>query len=163
MEIKKNIINQHKYEIILSNEKNDAFSILYGGADLYWTMEDYYDENEFIVTEKDIPFYNQLTNLFKIIKKYDKHNLLLKENCFEWISDAYGLKEDAHKLTITKNNNTFIIKFIQNRNNFFCMKDICAISFCLSGSNHQEIANAFSLMFLEYKDDRKVKVKSLKK
>lgn len=144
-------INEYKYEITLENEDGNAFIIHYAGCDLYWTMLNYNKANEFIVTKDDKLLFSQLKKIFKEIKKYDKFTpKLLNDNCFEWISEAYGLEEESNKLTITKYDDKFIIKFYQNPNNPFNNKDICAICFCLSGSKNQNIATVFSIMFQQY-------------
>jgi len=163
MKILKNVINEHKYELTLIDNQNNTFNIHYAGADLYWSMNNYFDGNEFTVAKEDNIFHDQLERLFCIIQKYDRYKNLLVNDHFEWISEAYGITEEAHKLTITKINDSFKIRFFQNKNNPFCLKDFCSICFCLSGSRNQEIANAFSSMFLEYKDNVKKKSKLLKK
>lgn len=152
MEIYKNITIDNKYELVLKNAKNEMFKIHYGGADLYWSMSEYHDNNGFVITQEDGIFYLQLEKIFKLIEECDNpYDRLLNNNCFEWLSESYGQREDANKLLIKKENNSFHIKFIRNPNNFSPV-DTCFISFCLSGSRNQEIANAFSTMFLEYRD-----------
>lgn len=144
-------INEYQYKLMLKNEDGNTIIIHYAGGDLYWTMLNYNKDNEFIVTKDDKLLFSQLEKIFKEIKKYDKFTpKLLNDNCFEWISEAYGLEEESNKLTITKYDDKFIIKFYQNPNNPFNNKDICAICFCLSGSRNQNIATAFSIMFQEY-------------
>lgn len=151
MEIYKNITIDNKEELILKNSKNQSFKIHYGGADLYWSMSEYEEDNMFIITKEDEIFYLQLEKIFEIIKECDNpYHRTLNNNCFEWLSEAYGTEVEAHKLLIKKENDNFYIKFIRNPNNFSPI-DTCFISFCLSGSRNQTIANAFSIMFLEYK------------
>lgn len=144
-------LNEYQYRLTLENENGNTFIINYAGGDLYWVMLNYYKDNQFIVTKDDKLLFFQFKKIFKEIKKYDKSTpKLLNDNCFEWISEAYGLEEEANNLTITKYDDKFIIKFYQNPNNPFINKDMCAICFCLSGSRNQNIATAFSIMFQEY-------------
>ena len=142
-------IVKNNYEINLTNEKNNEFIIHFAAGDLYWTMVDYYVDNEFGITKDDDLLFKQFENLFLEIKKHDNpYNKLLNNDCFEWISEAYGLMEDANRLIILKDNDNFIIKFFQNPKKVF-RKDICTICFCLSGSKNQDIANLFSYMLHE--------------
>lgn len=144
-------LNEYQYRLTLGNEDGNTFIIHYAGGDLYWVMLNYHKDNQFIVTKDDKILFSQLTQLFKEIKKYDKSTpKLLNDNCFKWISEAYGLEEESNNLTITKYDDKFIIKFYQNSNNPFNNKDICAICFCLSGSRNQNITTAFSVMFQQY-------------
>lgn len=157
MKIYKNINTDNKYEIIFENDEKEIFKIHYGGADLYWTMINYRDGNKFQVAETDKMIYYQLQELFKEIENNDfPYNKTLNNNCFEWLSEAYGIPEEAHKLLITKNEDSFIIEFIRNPNNFLS-SDFCPICFCLNGSRNSSIASAFSLMFLQYKSNNKIK------
>ena len=121
------------------NNKGEQFKIHYAGGDLYWTMIDYKENNEFIVEKKDVDFYAELEVIFNLIDN--------DIDCIEWSSEAYGEIEKANKLLISKTNEGFCIKFNQNPNRLFNRKDICAICFCLSGSKLQDIANEFSCMF----------------
>lgn len=156
MDIIKN--NNEEIQFII-NYNDNKFIIHYAACDLYWTMINYNLNNEFVVTKDDHLFYSLLDNLF--IKLIDLN--LLNNDCFTWISEAYGLKKNNNQLTILKNNDSYIIKFYQNPNKMFQRKDVCAICFCLSGSNYQEIANYFSLMFHELNDKIKTSNKILKK
>lgn len=164
MEIYKNVFEDGRYELVLKNECNQVFDIHYGGADLYWSMSDYCEDNEFVVTPLDGLFYIQLEEVFEKIYKCDEpYNRLFFDNCFVWFSEAYGIPEEAHKLLITKNDNCFCIRFVRNQYNF-SPSNTCFISFCLSGSRNQEIANAFSMMLLEYRnyDSGRINKKVLK-
>lgn len=157
MKIYKNVITDDKYELIFENDEKEIFKIHYGGADLYWTMINYRDGNRFQITEAEEIVYYQLQALFKEIEKSDiPYNKALNNGCFEWLSEAYGIPEEAHKLLITKDETSFNIEFIRNPNNFI-PSHICPICFCLSGSRNPDIACAFSLMFLQYKNNNKVK------
>ena len=148
----------------IENEKQEVFSILAGGADIYWMMTNYNPENAFVVTEEDDKkFYYQIKDLLEIIKENDDPmNKTYKEDIFEWSSDAYGKIENAHKLTIKKEKDQFVIHFWQNPNNEFLFQKLCTISFCLSGSRNEVISKAFSSMLLEYKYDENF-MKTLKK
>lgn len=150
------IINKDDaYELILTNDNKDTFIIHYAAGDLYWTMFDYYDDNEFIISKEDEILFYLMNNIFNQINSYKTG--LINNNSFEWISEAYGMCEDANRLTIIKENDKFIIKFYQNPNKYVFRKDMCAICFCLSGSKYQDIANAFSLMLYDYIDLDKCK------
>lgn len=163
MNIIKNKTSENKDELILINESGNKFIIHYAGGDLYWTMLDYCYDNQFCVTGKEELLFSQLENLFCEIE-CDKNlvSKLLKDNCFEWISEAYGVPEESHKLTILKDKDKFTIKFFQNHNKRFYRRDVCAICFCLNGSKYQDVANKFSLMFYEYIEADNNKTKILK-
>lgn len=151
MIITKNRIDDNRFQIELTDEKRNTITIEYGGADLYWIMNHYYDNNLFKITPKDNFLFLQMEKLFKKIEEYDDpSNKVLNNNCFEWIREAYGLPEEANKLTIKKNHNCYDIRFFNNPNYSFSNKYICCICFCLSGSQHQEISDAFCSLFLEY-------------
>lgn len=156
-------VNRDEYELSISNEKNDKFIMHYAAGDLYWTMFDYHSDNEFCISKEDKTLYTKLEELFNIIRINDNlsGNLLIG-NCFEWVSEAYGLKEDANRLKIIREEDKFTISFFQNSDRLFGRRDICAICFCLSGSNYQDIANAFSIMLHEYFEEEKQKSKVLK-
>lgn len=152
MNIRKHIITDYEFELELTNEKSEIFNICYAGGDLYWVMMDYVEGNEFFITKEDGMFFLQMEKLFNLIEKYDyPTNKTLNRGSFEWLSEAYGIPEEAHKLTITKNNDIFTIRFFQNPNHSFLTKS-CPICFCLSGSKNPKIAGAFSLMFMQFKN-----------
>ena len=136
------IIKEEKNEyngLTIVDNKGEQFKIHYAGGDLYWTMIDYHNDNEFIIEKNDFLFYNELEKIFKLIDD-DLENI-------EWFSEAYGEIDKANKLSINKIDETFCIKFYQNPARLFNRKDICAICFCLSGSRFQDVANEFSSMF----------------
>lgn len=140
-------MNDDKEEIMIINENGEFFKILYGGADLYWILDNYIKDNHFIIKEEDDIFFKELKELFFKIKKYDnKYMPTFHDDTFEWFSEAYGEVENANKLIIKEHNNQFDIHFIQNQNGFI-PRNTCYISFCLSGSRNQQIANSFSNMF----------------
>lgn len=152
-----NIISQKKYndqyDIEIINDKNEIINIGYVGSDFYWTCYNYTDDNEFIITAEDGRFYYDLAILLDKIKKYCRpYDKIISDNKFEWISEAYGEEEFAHKLIIEKQKENFKIKFFQNPLNFFRVKGTCPVCFCLSGSRNQKIACEFSMMFLKYKN-----------
>lgn len=54
MVFKMKVIKNPKFcELTLINGKNDVFLIHYAVGVLYWTMYDYYEDNEFIVSNED--------------------------------------------------------------------------------------------------------------
>ena len=163
MNIIKNMLDKYNYEIVLENDKKDKFKMHYAGCDLYWTMLDYYDNNEFYITKKEELLFVQIKEIFSKIRECDNsHSKLLNNNSFEWISEAYGIPEESNKLIITESEERFTIKFYQNSNRIFNTKSICSICFCLSGSRNQKIANAFSIMLhklSELDTNRKVLIK----
>lgn len=131
-----NIINN---EIEILNDIGDKFIIHFAGSDLYWTMVTYHKNNLFIINEEYGLFYELIDMLFK------KYNI----NNFEWLSEAYGLEEEAHRLIIEKINDEYYISFIQNELNRFRIKGMCPICFCLSGSRNQEIINYFAKIYFD--------------
>ena len=149
-------------EIIISNEKN-SFTICYGGSDLYWLMDDYNENNLFVINKDNKIMYSLLKKVFTQIKKYDyPHNKTLNNNVFGWTSEAEGLPENAHVLTIKKTDDSFYIKFHRNPANL-SPQNTCYICFCLSGSKNQNIANAFNEMFTQYKVTNTKSLKRTKK
>ena len=151
MIFRKNNIDNNHFELDIINENNEILEINYCGCDLYWTCLNYTENNEFVIKESDGVFFRYLNDIFNIIEENDNiHEKTLNENRFEWISEAYGEKEFAHKLIIEKNDDNFKIKFFQNSLNWMCIKEMCPVCFCLSGSRNQTIASAFSLVFLKY-------------
>jgi len=161
MEIIKNEVGNLK-DLEFINENDQKFKIHYAGGDLYWTMLNYNDTNEFIINNNN-KVYLQLEELFRKIEENDLTYLkLLNENCFKWESEAYGITEEANKLFIIKENDKFIIKFYKNPNGRFNVNGLCPICFCLSGSRNQKIANAFSIMFKQTIEEIDQKTKILK-
>jgi len=163
MEISKVMIDNDRYELLVHNGEQH-FSMHFGGADFYWSLEDYYEENEFVISKEDKELFSLLRNLFGEIKKHDdKFRPLLKNNTFEWISEARE-PEISNKLVIVHEEEKFTIRFVQNPNDTWGA-GMCLISFCMSGSwQNQTIAHAFSSMFIGYRDklaiDRnKIKIK----
>lgn len=157
MEISKNLNDNNRYELILSNEFNDKFLIHFAGGDLYWTMLDYHDNNEFTVTRSDKVFFEYLDNIFNEINSNKRYSNVINNNIFKWYSEAYGLYENANNLNILRDTDKYIINFYQNPTKMVFRKDLCTICFCLSGSRFQDIANMFSNMFYALVDnDKKV-------
>ncbi len=151
MEIIKQTNDSNKDILTVINDNGSQFHMEFGGADFYYIMNDYYDGNEFII-DKNNPLYIPLKKVFQVIKKKDdKWESTLKNNVFTWYSEAYGIIEEHSSLQIINNEDAFIISFIRSP------KDImgratksCYISFCMSGSRHQDIAYAFSSMFINF-------------
>ena len=140
----KKTINDHNYIDFCNGET--SFDISFGGADLYWCLDDYKEDNEFIIDKEDKYWFSLFNFLFTEIKKVDdKFDPTIKENTFEWISDAHGVPEEANKLRITLEIDRCIIKFIRNPLRPFSM---CAISFCPSGSRYNRIVQLFTMMFI---------------
>ena len=66
------------------------------------------------------------------------------------------MSKECKKCTIILKYCAFIIGFISNPNNFL-PSDFYPICFCLNGSRNSSIVSAFSLMFLQYKCNNKIK------
>lgn len=137
-------------ELKLYNELQNEFKIHISGSDLYWTMINYCDNNEFVITSDD-EMYDTFIQLFNDIKENDnKYENVLNDNTFEWKCEA-GYQENSNMLLIKKEDNKFIIKFIQNPNNMYSkITKTCSVCFCLSGSRNQEVAYLFSSMYNSY-------------
>jgi len=147
MTILKNNSKERKNEIVLIDNEDKKIVIHYAGGDLYWTMLNYNSDNIFYITKNEKELYFEMEELFEAIKLNDNiYFKLLNNNTFEWISEAYGTVEEQNKLTITKEENTYIIKFYQNPNRLG-NKNLCPICFCLSGSRNLMIVGAFSKMY----------------
>ena len=112
--------------LTITDDFGNSFLFMYGGSDLYWVNNNYKEDNEFIFTENN-SFYSSLCELFS---EYES------DTTIEWISEAYGEREESHRLTIEKRDGLFNMKFIQNELNMYRLKDLCPICFCLSGSNN---------------------------
>ena len=150
MKVVKELDQYNKEVIKIINDNGSAFLMHFGGADFYWTMSDYYDGNQFII-DKNNPLFKPLSKVFKIIRRKDvKWEQTLKNNSFEWISEAAGLLEDKSKLCITDNSESFSVQFVRNPKDVYGhITNICSISFCMSGSRNPDIAYAFSNMFVQ--------------
>ena len=134
MKISKNSFESREHIVV--EQKGQRFLIDWFAADLYWIMLDYAPKSSFIVTKNTPLFWEFFTNLFAT------HHF--KNNTLIWLSEA-RLEEESSILKITKGKDYFRIKFIQGDHDYLAKaRNICPICFCLSGSNHQEIANAFS-------------------
>lgn len=158
MNVKKVIYN-NKEQIIVTNEKEENFKIYYGGSDLYWGLENYTKDNVFIIKEEDILF-KYLKQLFLRIKD---NNLFPDSYTFIWYSEAYGEIEDANKLIIKEYQNQYTIQFIQNPKHYLSkMRNTCYISFCLSGSRNQQVADLFSIMFQKLCDEIEISHEKVK-
>ena len=128
-----------------SQDNNDEFLIHFGGADLYFTMNNYYNENKFIITKEDY-IYFMINEMFSIAQKEKKPwNDIFENNSLIWYSESYGTKENANRLIITKDNDAFIIKFYLNKNSYMANRNICPVSFCLSGSEFPNISNYLAI------------------
>ena len=132
------IVKIENSAIKLTNEKNQSFLMQYGGADFFWIMLQYDENNEFNITE-DTFLYSLMQQLFQIIEKYDNpYDKTFINNTFTWISEDYGDYESANKLIIKLENNIFSIRFYQNPKRNFNNKFLCPICFCLSGSKNEK-------------------------
>lgn len=132
----------NKKHFTIQND-NDKFIIGYFGADLYWIMLDYHEDNKFVIAKEQTQFYNILKRLFNFMENEQVPQL--KGNVFNWISEARQEDESNH-MTITKCKNAFVIHFVQNPNDFFSVAaKTCAICFCLNGSRNQYVSSMFSI------------------
>lgn len=130
-------------------DENDEFLIHFGGSDLYFTMYNYHEDNQFIITKDDY-IYDMFSELFEIVLKEKKPwNNIIENNTIIWYSESYGVKENANKLFITKYDDVFIIKFYLNKNSYMANKNVCPVAFCLSGSNYQSIPNFLAIKLNE--------------
>lgn len=147
-----------------------SFSMLIGGnTDLYWLLTSEYNDNVvFNVEEKDEYWYGLLDSLFEEIKKVDNEYLpTINNNVFEWFSEDFP-KEVASKVTITKEEANFSIRFTTNPNSFFT--DKCSICFSNSGSKYPEIQRLFMIIYInllkvnenDYKTSESKKLLTLK-
>lgn len=157
MRIERNYKDEKVKSVSLIDE-NEVIDIFNAGSDLYWVLNKYREDNDMKISIND-DFYYQLEELFYNIEIFDNpYNKCLVNNIFTWYSEAYGERENAHKLIIIKLDECFSIKFDFNKNNeMFNISGNCPICFCLSGSRNQEIAYLFSKLFLQYQYSDKVK------
>lgn len=125
-------------------QDEDEFVIGYFGADHYWVMLNYHENNKFVITKKHEKLYEGLQTIFKFMKIRQEPQL--KDNVFHWLSEA-GLPEESNHMAITKQRNKFIVEFFQNPNDYIsAAHKTCAICFCLSGSRNPNVATMFSTM-----------------
>lgn len=123
---------------------NDELIIGYFGADLYWVMLNYHENNKFIITTEHGTLYESLQMIFKSMKM--RKSPKLKENVFNWLSEAWQPEESNH-MTITNKTGGFVVEFIQNPDDYISIASkCCAICFCLSGSRNADVTNMFSVM-----------------
>ncbi len=158
MNFYKRKIENDKYELVLENENGQSMKMHYGGADFYWTMIDYEDDNNFKVTEDDGELFLDLNKVFIEGKKKDPNFV---SDTIEWVSEARE-PEVCSKVVIKKSDDSIDIRFVRNPEDIFgMMARGCFISFCMSGSSHQEVAYLFSDIFIKYRnlmveDDKKL-------
>ena len=146
MELLHRYIND-KHIIVLKKDNGDEMQMSFEGADFYFTMYNYHDDNEFVIEEEN-ELYVYFKKIFTEIRINDKpYDRLLNNNQFVWIGEDYGEYENANRLTITEQDDCYIIHFYNNPNKIFANAKICPICFCLSGSKNQKIANSFAIMF----------------
>lgn len=138
---------ENEKHIIKLSKDNDEMKINFEGADLYFVMYNYHEDNKFVIG-KDNDLYVYFKNLFNEIRINDNpYDKILNDNKFIWISEDYGEYENANRLTITELDDSYIIQFYNNPNKKFGNAKVCPICFCLSGSQNQNIANEFTIMF----------------
>lgn len=138
------------YNLKITDKNNNSFFMLVGGnCDLYWVPEDYKKCLEFVIDKNDELVFEVFSLLFKEIEKKDDHyDPLLKDNIFTFISEEW-IKEESNILQITKEEESFKIKFIKNEN-YSSMSIIhrgCPICFCNSGSRVPRIEALFMRVF----------------
>ena len=149
MNFYKRIVENDKYELVLENDNGQSMKMHYGGADFYWTMTDYEDDNNFKVTEDDGELFLDLNKLFVLGKKKDPNFV---SDTIEWVSEARE-PEVCSKVVIKKSDGSIDIRFVRNPEDIFgMMARGCLISFCMSGSSHQEVAYLFSDIFIKYRN-----------
>ena len=149
MNFYKRMIENDKYELVLENDNDQSMKMHYGGADFYWTMTDYEDDNLFSVSLEDGELYLDLMRIFTEGKKKDPSFV---GDSIEWISDARE-PEICSKVVLDKKDDSIDIKFVRNPNDIYgMMARGCFISFCMFGSSHQEVAYLFSDIFVKYRN-----------
>lgn len=149
MNFYKRMIDDEKYELVLENDNGQMMKMHYGGADFYWTMIDYEDNNNFKVTPDDGELFFDLNKLFVLGKKKDPNFV---SDTIEWVSEARE-PEICSKVVIKKSEDSIDIRFVRNPEDIFgMMARGCFISFCMSGSSHQKVAYLFSDIFIKYRN-----------
>ena len=100
---------ENEKHIIKLSKDNDEMKIKFEGADLYFVMYNYHEDNKFVIG-KDNDLYAYFKNLFNEIRINDNpYNKMLNDNKFIWISEDYGEYENANRLIITELNDSYII------------------------------------------------------
>ena len=148
MKFYKKMIDNDKYELVLENDNGQSMKMHYGGADFYWSMPDYQDDNLFSVTLNDGELFLDLMKLFKEGKKIDPNFV---GESIEWVSDARE-PETCSKVILDRKDESIDIRFVRNPKDIYgMMSKSCFISFCMSGSSHQDVAYLFSKIFIKYR------------
>jgi len=145
----KNMIDDDKYEIVISDENDNKFTIYCDDLNLYLVMDQYYSENEFLITKDNRELFLRIHYLFSEIFRIDnKFHNFINENIFEWINDKKDLK-NSNKLIIEKENSFYKIKFIKGLKNIYSLMDnSCSIVFPLN--ENQEIVSVIHSIYLSY-------------
>lgn len=129
-----------KKQFILK-QGEDEFIIGFFGADLYWIMLNYHENNKFIITKEQEKLYDFIKFMFAFMKLYEDPQL--KDDVFFWLSEA-RLPEESNHMTITKLKDNFVVQFFQNPYDYISKASkTCAICFCLSGSKNWNVASMF--------------------
>lgn len=138
-----------KTEVYVGDETN-GFIMGFMGSDFYWVvMQDYDKGHKFLINKEADNLYSMFKDLFKKIEQADdKYNPVIKNDVFEWISEARPL-EVSNKLIIANRQDQFEIEFVKNPDDVFGT-DFCAICFCLSGSRNSKIVHEVVMMFQNF-------------
>ena len=141
------MVNKELYEDIrinVENESGDRFYVGHGGNTVFFTMYDYHDDNEFIITPEDELFYSTLDFMFKDTLENSSDKII-------WRSEAGEKEENSHYLLFERLENAFRIKFFYNKKSLYQFDGVCPVRFEIRGGRDEELSNLFNLMLSSYK------------
>ena len=134
------------YDIRITDKNGNSFYIVFGGnLDLYWVSES--EINNFVINKQDFFTYDIFCQLFRKLEKEDKTGTLIKNNTFNWVSEASGEMHTQNTMQIIKKQDEFEVVFNHNPE-CFAPKNYTSVCFCNSGSNHPKIVESFMKVYI---------------
>jgi hypothetical protein len=137
-------LNNDDIRINFENELGEKFWVSHSDTTVFFTMEDYHEDNEFIITPEDKLFYTTLVFMFKDTLENTTNKLV-------WKSEAGELEENSHQLIFERLAEAFSIKFYNNPNSRYQFSGVCPVRFELRGGRDEELSKLFNLMLSFYK------------
>lgn len=140
--------NTSKYDISIEDSLGNDFIMFFGGnLDLYWIAQNY--KTRFVIDKQDIDLYKIFDSLYLNLKEIDSldenrlfctSNKNFDGNQFFWYSEDAPI-ENANKLIITPEENSYIINFENNEYQYKPRRT--NIRFTTSGSRNHLVVNEF--------------------
>ena len=147
---KQPIGNNGDYEIKITDKNNKSFIMTIGeNYDLYWYPENQKETRTFEIDKTDKISFHVFNQIFSEVKKKDDiYCPVVKGNQITFISEDC-CEDEANVLNIIKNENFFVIKFVNNQNfKKWSYPHIgSTICFCNNGSRVPDVEQVFLKMF----------------